>query len=152
MTEMKFRDLTPERQTLVLAAADAMRTSYSPYSRFRVGAALLTENGEIIAASNVENASYGLSVCAETAAVTRANAQGYRKFLAIAVTGGSEAGPTGGLISPCGRCRQVLYEMAAAAGRDIDVILCDQNRERVLLTGVRELLPLGFSLPGGSEK
>jgi cytidine deaminase len=92
----------------LLAEADvARRASYSPYSRFAVGAALLTRSGRIVHGCNVENASYGLSACAERTALWKAVSEGEREFVAIAVT----AEP-GSVPSPCGACRQVLHEFA----------------------------------------
>ncbi|MEM4374408.1 MAG: cytidine deaminase, partial [Nitrososphaerota archaeon] len=90
---------------LLMQARKAMRYSYAPYSRFRVGAALLTEEGEVVTGCNVENPSYGLSNCAERTAVFKAVSEGRRRFRAIAVVS-SRANP----VYPCGACRQVLRE------------------------------------------
>jgi cytidine deaminase len=92
---------------LMAEAERARRNAYAPYSRFSVGAALLTAGGRIVSGCNVENASFGLSICAERNAVFRAIGEGERDFVAIAVT----AGP-GQIASPCGSCRQVLHEFA----------------------------------------
>ena len=92
---------------LMREAALARRQAYAPYSRFVVGAALLTRGGRVIRACNVENSSYGLSICAERAAVFKAISEGERDFVAIAVTG-----PAGRAAQPCGSCRQVLHEFA----------------------------------------
>jgi cytidine deaminase len=96
--------LSQELQELQRAAEEARARSYAPYSRFTVGAALRCADGTIITAGNVENASYGLTICAERAAIFRALAMGFRDFAAIAV-----AGPAA-TVSPCGACRQVLAE------------------------------------------
>jgi cytidine deaminase len=88
-------------------AETARRQSYSPYSRFAVGAALLTREGRIVTGANVENASYGLSVCAERTALWKAVTEGDRQFVAIAI-----AAEPGAVASPCGACRQVLHEFA----------------------------------------
>ena len=102
-----------QQAELLSAARDAAQHAYAPYSGFRVGAALLLESGEIITAANVENASYGLSICAERAAVVRAVAQhGPRlRIHAVAVTNLNNA-PS----SPCGACRQVLSEFMPSNG------------------------------------
>ena len=94
---------------LMAEAERARLQAYAPYSRFKVGAALLTCDGKIVRGCNVENASYGLSICAERNAVFRAVGQGDRDFVAVAVTAGK-----GQEASPCGSCRQVLHEFAPA--------------------------------------
>ena len=106
--------LSPAQQAELLSAArDAAEHAYAPYSGFRVGAALLLAGGEIVTAANVENASYSLSICAERSAVTRAVAQHgpQLRIHAVAVTNLNNA-PS----SPCGACRQVLFEFMPANG------------------------------------
>ncbi len=98
----------PAREELVRAARRARRRAYAPYSGFKVGAAVLTRSGAIVTGCNVENASYGLSVCAERAAVQRAVAEGHRGMKAIAVVAGSSGA------TPCGACRQVMREFGIA--------------------------------------
>jgi len=99
---------------LVRAALEAREHAYAPYSHFRVGAALLTRSGRVFTGANVENASYGLSVCAERVAAFNAVAAGEREFEAIAVV-------TGNGVMPCGACRQVLAEF----GPDMRIIVAD---------------------------
>ncbi len=127
---------------LIKAAQDAAAHAYAPYSDYQVGAALLFEDGAIITGTNVENASYGLALCAETVAVARALGEGRRGGLqAVAVTGPEDKGD-GSPITPCGRCRQVLNEIAQLGGTD-PVILCvgtDEVRKVALST----LLPHAF--------
>lgn len=104
------------RETLLHAARSAASTAYAPYSRFRVGAALAFDDGVIVTGANVENASYGLSLCAEAVAVASAMASGRRGgLIAIAVVGGFD---TSGPVTPCGRCRQLLHELAALDDAD----------------------------------
>ena len=127
---------------LVAAARKAAQEAYAPYSEYQVGSALLFDDGAIITGSNVENASYGLSLCAETVAVSRAFGEGRRGGLEmVAVVGPMDKGD-GTPITPCGRCRQVLNEIAQLGGTD-PVVLCVGNEEvrRVLLS---ELLPHAF--------
>src|SRR5208282_2353328 len=95
---------------LVAAAAKAREGSVSPYSRFRVGAALLTKSGKIIGGANVESASYGLTCCAERVALFKALTDGEKEFAAVAVVARCEGGPM-----PCGACRQLLAEYAPEA-------------------------------------
>ena len=90
----------------MVAAREARERAYAPYSRFLVGAALLAEDGSVIPGTNVENASYGLSMCAERTAAFRAASEGVRSFAAVAVVGSND-GPAW----PCGACRQVLWEL-----------------------------------------
>ena len=93
---------------LVDLAIQMKERAYVPYSRFRVGAALLCEDGTVITGCNVENAAYGLCICGEQAAIVKAISQGLHKFKAIAIAGDSE-----GPCVPCGACRQVINEFAA---------------------------------------
>lgn len=127
---------------LIAAAKLAAQSSYSPYSNYPVGAALLFADGSVVTGTNVENASYGLGLCAETVAVAKAMADGLRSGLtAVAVTGPSDRGD-GAPITPCGRCRQVLNELAALGGTD-PVIYC-VGENQVNEVQLSQLLPLAF--------
>jgi len=118
----------------LLAEAHAAREqAYAPYSRFRVGAALLCRDGSVVRGCNVENVSYGLSVCAERTAVGNAVVAGKRDFVAIAV---ATADPSG--TPPCGMCRQVLYEF----GPELVVVM--QTKDGSEQVRIGELLPKGF--------
>jgi cytidine deaminase len=131
-----------DRAALIAAARAAMATAYAPYSRFQVGAALLFADGSVVTGSNFENASYGLSLCAETVAAARASHQGHRAgLIAVAVAGGPDGVP-GAPVMPCGRCRQVLHELAALGGTDPAIIAsgADETVDMVLSA----LLPLAF--------
>ncbi|GGD86775.1 cytidine deaminase [Tsuneonella deserti] len=125
-------------EDLIAAAREAATRSYSPYSRFPVGAALLFEDGSVVTGTNIENASYGLALCAETVAVGRAMADGARGGLVrVAVTG-----PSADPITPCGRCRQVLNELAQLGGTDPEVLCVGPGEvQRVSLSA---LLPHAF--------
>ncbi|RDC60828.1 Cytidine deaminase [Alteripontixanthobacter maritimus] len=128
-----------EPASLLSAARASAATAYAPYSGFRVGAALLFSDGEIVTAANVENASYGLSLCAETLAVGAALASGRRGGLvAVAVAGADECQT----VQPCGRCRQVLHELASLDSSDPAVITdSPDGPQRLLLS---HLLPHAF--------
>ncbi|NLL17495.1 MAG: cytidine deaminase [Clostridia bacterium] len=126
---MNYLDLLEE-------AKKASAMAYAPYSQFPVGAALLTASGEVFTGCNVENASYGLTICAERVAVTKAVSAGFREFKAIAVFA-----PTGEPVSPCGACRQVLAEFSP----DGEVIMGNGKGDYVVAK-VAELLPGAFSL------
>jgi len=145
MKSVHFKTLGQTQKKLVAAAEAAASTSYSPYSGFAVGAALQTAGGKIITGSNVENAAYGLTICAEQAALVRANAMGHREFRAIAVVAKGRGQARATITAPCGACRQMLFEAAWNADRDIAVILCSPDRKTVVLTSIAELLPLAFS-------
>ena len=127
---------------LIAAAREAAGQSYSPYSDFAVGAALRFADGSVVTGTNVENASYGLGLCAETVAVSKAMADGVRGGLvAVAVTGPQDKGG-GDPITPCGRCRQVLNELAQLGGTDPE-ILC-VGLDRVNRVRLSTLLPDAF--------
>lgn len=128
----------PERDALIAAARAAMAEAYAPYSGFHVGAALRFEDGEIVTGTNVENASYGLSLCAETVAVAKAMAEGRRGGLVEVAVTGTGVAP----ITPCGRCRQVLNEMAELGRTDPVVWAC--GTEEVREYRLSELLPGAF--------
>ena len=134
--------MTVDRDALIAAARSAWGEAYAPYSDFPVGAALAFADGAVVTGANIENASYGLSLCAETVAVASAMKDGRRGgLLAVAVTGGrpgANAAPT----TPCGRCRQVLVELAQLGGTD-PVIWC-AGSDGVLEVRLSELLPHAF--------
>ena len=121
---------------LLAAATAARERAYAPYSRFSVGAALACDDGTIVAGCNVENASYGMTMCAERTAIFAAVASGRTRFRAIAV-----AGPPGVTTPPCGACRQVLAEF----GRDLRVLYTTIDGHEA--TTVDALLPATFVLP-----
>lgn len=121
------------RTEIVQRAVQARQRAYAPYSRYRVGAALLTESGEIFDGVNVENAAYPAGICAERSAVFAAVSNGHKEFKAIAV-----ATRNGG--TPCGSCRQVLAEF----GLDTRVFLADEDGQVLNEMTVRDLLPNAF--------
>jgi cytidine deaminase len=125
--------LLSEHEALLSAAREVRERAYAPYSRFGVGAALDTGAGHVFLGCNVENASYGLTICAERSAVSAAVAAGYRNFEAIAI-----AGPEDALTSPCGACRQVLVEF----NPEMTVIFTTPDGP--VITTAAELLPHYF--------
>ncbi len=135
-------EMSEAHANLIDAARDAASRAYAPYSDYRVGAALLFDDGAVVTGSNVENASYGLSLCAETVAVARALGEGRRGGLdAVAVVGPADKGD-GAPITPCGRCRQVLNEIAQLGGTD-PLILC-VGQDEVREVRLSRLLPHAF--------
>ena len=121
-------------------AVKAMEKSYSPYSSCKVGAALLTENGKVYTGTNIENAAFSPTVCAERVAFFKAISEGEKKFLKIAVAGGKN-GEINGIFAPCGVCRQVLREFCHD---DFTLILGKSDTEFDVCT-LKDLLPLSFS-------
>ncbi|XP_008836811.1 cytidine deaminase [Nannospalax galili] len=128
--------LEPEHvQRLLLSSFEAKKSAYCPYSRFRVGAALLTRDGRIFSGCNIENACYSLGVCAERTAIQKAISEGYKDFKAIAVSSDLQDD----FISPCGACRQVMREF----GTDWAVYMTKTDGTYMVRT-VQELLPASF--------
>lgn len=128
-----------ERELLDLAIT-ARERAYAPYSHFTVGAALLTGTGQVYLGCNVENASYGATICAERTALCAAVSAGERDFRAIAIAGGRSGDTSRALCAPCGICRQFLVELCPA---DMSVILGD--RERCEVYTLSALLPAAFT-------
>jgi len=126
-------------QELLMAAANAVENAYAPYSNFRVGSAVRTENGHVFAGCNVENASYGLSNCAERSAIFRAVSSGHASILGVAVVAA-----TGTLPYPCGACRQVMSEFCPPSA-PIYAARLDLLDEYEMIT-LGELLPKTFRL------
>ena len=126
-----------QRVALIAAASDARRRAYAPYSNYQVGAALLTSTGDVFVGCNVENGSFGLTICAERVAFSTAVAAGQREFEALAI-----ATPDGRF--PCGACRQFAAEFCD----DLLILLIRADRHaQVAEVRLRELLPGKFSLP-----
>jgi len=129
------------KSRLLEAAREVLESAYAPYSRFRVGAALLTEQGKLFSGANVENASYGLTLCAERAAVAAAVAAEGPGLKVQAVAVVSDAP---GACPPCGACRQVLLEFG-----DHDTTIIFSGPEGLVQRPLGELLPAGFRLGRG---
>jgi len=123
-----------EYEKLIQEAEKARKKAYTPYSKFKVGAAILCDDGKIFSGCNIENASFGLTICAERVAIFKAISEGSSKFKAIAVIGN-----TNKPCSPCGACRQVISEF----GEDIPLIMTNLKGE-VKIKKIKELLPGAF--------
>ncbi len=141
--------MTVSADALVERARGAALGAYAPYSRFSVGCAIESVDGEIAVGANMENACYRLGVCAEIAALTAAQqAFGLGKVARIAVAGGhvEEGGELAGdgVVTPCGGCRQAIYEAACLSGSDIEIFCANGNGSEVEATRIYELLPKGF--------
>lgn len=125
---------------LLSLAVKAMENSYSPYSGCKVGASLLTESGKVYLGTNIENAAFGPTICAERVAIFKAISEGEKSFSKIAVVGGKN-GVINGIFAPCGVCRQVMREFCSD---DFTVIMGISETESKSLP-LSELLPLSFS-------
>jgi cytidine deaminase len=120
---------------LIKMASKAMKNAYVPYSNFKVGAALLTKAGKVYTGCNIENASYGATICAERTAIFKAVSEGEREFEAIAIASDSDE-----FAYPCGICRQVMLEFS----KDLKIYISNKNGEYKEYT-ISELLPTGFT-------
>lgn len=123
----------------MIEAQKAREKSYSPYSHFRVGAALLTKSGKVYTGCNVENAAYSSTCCAERTAIFKAVSEGEREFSAIAITGGRE-GEAAKFCAPCGVCRQVIAEFCQ---KDFQIVLGNEYRYEIYT--LDNLLPFAFT-------
>ena len=132
---MNAKDI--DARKLLSLAREARTRAYAPYSHFSVGACLLCASGRTYTGCNIENLSFGATVCAERVALFRAISEGEREFLAIAVVGGREDDTSPCM--PCGICRQVMAELCP---KEFSVILCDGEEE--ISYSLSELLPMGF--------
>ena len=134
---------------LVEQARQAALRAYAPYSRFSVGCAIESVDGEVVLGANMENACYRLGICAEISALTAARqAFGLDKVVRIAVAGG-HVGADGALagaapVTPCGGCRQSIFEAAQLGGRDLEVVSSNGDGTETIVSRISELLPLGF--------
>ena len=127
-------------KALCLTAAAARRRAYAPYSRFAVGAALLTETGKVFTGANIENAAFTPTICAERVAFFRALSEGERRFSAIAICGG-QIGEKGEKTAPCGVCRQVMREFCGSGFR----IYLSKGDGTYFEASLEEMLPFSFS-------
>ncbi|XOQ45068.1 MAG: Cytidine deaminase [Clostridium sp.] len=131
-----------DEKALVQAAIEARKTAYTPYSNFKVGAALLAKSGRVYRGCNIENAAFTPSNCAERTAFFKAVSEGELEFEAIAIVGGKSGEPLSDFCPPCGVCRQVMMEFCDPD--EFKIILAKSPTERRVYS-LRELLPLGFS-------
>ena len=119
-------------------AKEASKTSYSPFSRFAVGASVLAKSGKIYAGCNIENSSFGMTICAERCAIFKAVSEGEREILAVAIYS-----PNTDDCNPCGACRQVMYEFQS---EDKEVEIITENMGELVVRKLSEYLPYGFKI------
>ena len=137
-----------DRGELVRLALEAREKAYTPYSHFKVGAALLTKEGKVYQGCNIENAAYSPTNCAERTAFFKAVSEGEYHFEAIAIVGGAEDAKELGICAPCGVCRQVMMEFCDY--NEFEIVL-GKNETDYKVYKLRELLPEGFG-PGNLNK
>ena len=130
-----------DRSELIRLALEARKRAYTPYSHFKVGAALLTKEGKVYQGCNIENAAYTPSNCAERTAFFKAISEGDYNFAAIAIVGGAEDAKELELCAPCGVCRQIMMEFCDY--NEFEIILA-KNPEEYKVMSLEELLPMGF--------
>jgi len=136
--------LDGDEQELLQHARAAMARAYNPYSGFYVGAAVRTGSGGTFAGAAVENASFGLTICAEPSAILHAYAEGDVEIRAIAIVGGASPESAGEIVTPCGRCRQLIYEAGQVSGTDIAVLCANADLSKVMKIRISDLLPFAF--------
>jgi cytidine deaminase len=141
----KYSKLTEKQKLLLEKALEATKTAYNPYTKYYVGAAILTKDGTIITGSNVANAAW-LSICAERSAIARAVSMGYKRFEAIAIIARHERRGTKRVTPPCGACRQFIFEFSQISNKDIEIIMSTTKKDKVVVTSINKLLPMGFGL------
>ncbi len=143
---LRLTDLSDADRHLIEVARDASVRAYAPYSGFAVGAAVRTKAGQVYSAANLENASYGLSICAEVSVIAVANAVDDFDVETIAVVGHKFTKPQdkSQVVTPCGRCRQLIYEASQVSKVDVRVLSCNGDLSQIVESPISELLPAAF--------
>ncbi|KKP36357.1 MAG: Cytidine deaminase [Candidatus Peregrinibacteria bacterium GW2011_GWA2_33_10] len=145
MKTTNYKDLPQIHKKMVKKAEEALKYAYNPYSKSYVAAAALTTGGKIITATNFANASTSVNLCAERSVIATANAQGSRKIKAIALIGAKEKGQFKEPITPCGICRQFLFEINRITGEELIVICSNTKKDKIYTFTIHELLPYPYS-------
>jgi len=143
---LPLSELPEADQRLATKALEASAQAYAPYSGFAVGAAVRTKAGNIYTGANIENAAYAVVTCAEVSAIAAANAAGDFEIESIAVAGHKFVDPQDStqLVTPCGRCRQMINEAGEVAGTDVQVFSCNGQLTRIVKASITQLLPAAF--------
>ena len=140
-----LEELSRENQQLMQAAIAVRKNAYAPYSKFKVGAAILLDNGEIVVGSNQENAAYPSGLCAERVAIFHAGAvYPDAKILKMAITAGASDSVTSSPIPPCGSCRQSIFEYEFKQDADIEIYFMGETGQVYRSNSIKNLLPLTF--------
>lgn len=141
---LNIETLPSKYRQLLFSARDVSHNAYNIYSSFYVGAAVRTISKNVYCGTFMENASLGLTVCAEPSALLAANNAGDFNVTQLAVVGGTSLNSSGDPVTPCGRCRQMIYEASQVSGRNIEIICANTALTSIILTSISELLPLPF--------
>lgn len=149
MITARADELSTEEKELLDSAEKALQEAYNPYNnQTRIGAAVRTSSGKIISGSNIANASSTVNLCAERATFARANAEGHRDIVSLAIIGTDSDGVVEDPVMPCGVCRQFMEEYVTMNGKDIDIISSNTKKDKIIKTSLKELLPLPYSGSG----
>ena len=143
MKTIRFSKLSQKDQKLINAAEKSLKNAYDPYSQFYVGSAILTANGFTFKGANINTCAY-TSICAERAAISNAVTNGEYIFEKIAVIARSDHSKVKINSGPCGMCRQVLWEFAELKNGNIEILVADSDKEKILVTTIKEMHPVGF--------
>lgn len=146
INHLHFQDLSAEKKDLLVKAKEILPNAYNIYSGFSVACAVLTLSGKIFRSCNMENASYGLSICAEPAAIQSALSHGEYQIKTIAIVGGFTDKKEGLPPFPCGRCRQIISEASFISNDDIEILSANIDFTKIVSTSILELLPAPFSV------
>lgn len=144
MRRTAYKALTDLQRKALDLASEVLENAYNPYSHFFVGAAIATVNGRFFSGVNVENAAYGSTICAERSAIVSAYSQGLYSFKAIAIIGRGKDYDLKSVITPCGACRQMIYEARDVSAGKIDIVLSSTKKDKIVITDIETLLPYGF--------
>lgn len=145
MQTTNFTGLSAEDKNLLDAAEGALPLAYNPYSKFYVACAALDQAGKIFTAANFACSSSTSNLCAERSVIAVANAQGSRSLIKMALIVSNENPDDDSVVySPCGVCRQLLQELAIISGQNLDLIISSQDKSRITMTSIKELLPLAY--------
>lgn len=136
--------ITETQELLLVEAKKAAQNSYTPYSGYSIGAAVHTETGNNYRGTAVENASYGMTICAEVSAITTAVSHGEIAISDIVVVGGNSDMSENITPTPCGRCRQIIYELSKIGGVNSNIVCSDLDSNEIQIFSIDELLPYSF--------
>lgn len=146
MKIVAFRKLNEVQKKLIFEAGKVLKNAYDPYSQFYVGTALLTERGNVFTGTNINICAYG-GICAERSAICQMVNNGEYNIKIISIIAKSEHFKIKIHSGPCGICRQMLWEFAELNKNNIEILISDSDRKKILITSIEELHPLGFGSP-----